>query len=144
MVCQGWRDICRELVSKGSDLHALDSNSHTPLICLLKGVITEVDHLDDYSWALEIWLSDLRCSGVDLIQYGEREKRLLDYGIANRNIISLVIKPNDIYMKSRWKLVTFTYGSLPSDWHLCVEHHLEPFEEDSAPPKAIPGSWIED
>ncbi|MCJ1392948.1 hypothetical protein MMC18_005820 [Xylographa bjoerkii] len=149
---EGWRRILREQISLGADLYALTSEScNTPFIRLYTGVVDQMgkDDHDSLLSVLKIWLRDLRKNGVDLYEYGKREKKLHENGFAGKDF------KNSIYPPKRWKLESFTYGSLPNDWHLHVEclgeaieevPYIEPFldtKQISDPSTSIPGSWVE-
>ena len=107
---------------------------------LLKG-LCNLKTNDDAIPQLEIypWLSDLRDCGVDLYEYGRREKGLYWDGSASREFRL----GNPSYF-TIWKLVSFTYGSSPSDWHLQLEPRPEECKEQCEQVQEIPGSWVED
>lgn len=90
---------------------------------------------------LNPWLSDLRDCGVDLYEYGRREEGMGRDGSASREF-----EIWDRYsIDSRiLKLVSFTYGSSPSDWHLQFKRRLEKRNEQREQVQGIPGSWVED
>ncbi|MCJ1386123.1 hypothetical protein MMC17_009248 [Xylographa soralifera] len=149
---EGWRRILREQVGIGADIYALTSEScNTPHIRFYTGFINQTgkDDQDSLLSVLQMWVRDLRSSGVDLYEYGKREKRLYQTGLARKEF------NNSIYPPTRWRLESFTYGSLPNDWHLHVEclgkvveevSRIEPFsdtEHVSDPSAAIPGSWVD-
>ena len=143
---QGWRDILRELVRKSADLNALNSKRYTPFIYLLSGVIAICHEDDNHPWSfvLEIWLSDLRSSGVDLYEYGYREKELHENGTADRYFRGRMMRRRGGNVEALWRLVSFTYGSSPSDWHVHIERLGEDFWEDSDPAATMPGGWVEE
>ncbi|KAK0511508.1 hypothetical protein JMJ35_006081 [Cladonia borealis] len=113
----GWRLILREVISEGADLHSTDSASHTPFTSLLSGISdsTSGDALYPRVDTLNAWLNDLRDCGVDLYEYGRREEGLYRDSSASGDIErnwAPFLRPGI------WKLVSFTYGGSPSDWHL--------------------------
>ena len=120
IIDQGWRSILREIIREGADLHSTDWRSHTPFTNLLRGISGLSPEV-----AVKIWLTDLRDCGVDLYEYGRREEEL--WGGSRT-----------------WKLVSFTYGSSPSDWHVEWEWRPKECEEQCEQVQEIPGSWVED
>ena len=143
IVDKGWRFILREIIRGGADLHSTDFESHTPFMWLLKGKCysqpndVAIPQLE----LLKPWLSDLRDCGIDLYEYGRREEGLYRDGSASRE---LQIWEGSPYGPKIWKLVSFTYGSSPSDWHLRWERGREEFDEQCEQVQEIPGSWVED
>ena len=141
---QGWRLILREIIREGADLHSTDSASHTPFSSLLSGISdsTSGDALYPRFDTLNTWLNDLRDCGVDLYEYGRREQGLYQDSSASGEFENWApfLRPGV------WKLVSFTYGASPSDWHLQFERR--PKERDGQCEQLheieIPGSWIED
>ena len=142
MIDQGWRLILRELICKGADLHSADLMSRTPFMSLLDGICDSTTN-DDAIPHLEIqnhWLSDLRDCGVDLYEYGRREDGLYRNGSASREF--LISKGYPSFRIG--KLVSFTYGSSLSDWHLQVERLPKKCDAQCEQVQEIPGSWVED
>ena len=142
IVDKGWRFILRELICEGADLHSADLMSRTPFMSLLEG-ICDSKWNDDAIPHLEIqnhWLSDLRDCEVDLYEYGRREEEIYRDGSVSREI--------EIWKDSSsfriWKLVSFTYGSSPSDWHLQLERGPKELVGQCEQVQEIPGSWVED
>lgn len=82
--------------------------------------------------------------GVDIYKYGQREQELHQEWFSSRNC------PAEIFsyeIENTWKafdLVSFTYGSSPSDWNVVVELRVEKLDEDFDQIGAIPGGWVED
>ena len=142
---QGWRLILREVIREGADIHSTDSASHTPFTSLLRGISesTSEDALYPRVDTLNAWLNDLRDCGVDLYEYGRREEGLYRDSSASGDIernCAHFLRPRT------WKLVSFTYGGSPSDWHLQFERRPE--ERDGQCEQLhkieIPGGWVED
>ena len=141
MIDQGWRLILRELICKGADLHSADLMSRTPFMSLLEGICDSKTY-DDAIPQLETlnpWLSDLRDCGVDLYEYGRREDGLYQDGSASREF-----RVWEDLSSRIWKLVSFTYGSSPSDWQLQLEPGPKECDEQCEQVQEIPGSWVED
>ena len=89
---------------------------------------------------LATWLSDLRDCGVDLYEYGRREEGLYRDSSASREFESW----SEFLRPRIWKLVNFTYGRSPNDWHLQLEWRPKERDEHRKQVQEIPGSWVED
>ena len=113
---------------------------------LLEGILEplEDDSIHPQVEAIDTWLSELGDCGVDLYEYGRREEELYWDGSTCRTF-QIYGKWGKCYYSYRtWELVSFTYGSSPSDWHLQLELEPEGCDEQSEQVKEIPGSWLED
>ena len=90
-------------------------------------------------------LSELSDCGVDLFEYGRWEEGLYRRGSASREFRNLERYWEGGYIYFRiWKLVGFTYGSSPSDWHVELEQVPEECDGQCEQVQEIPGSWVED
>ncbi|KAL9114818.1 MAG: hypothetical protein Q9187_007399, partial [Circinaria calcarea] len=83
----GWRALLRELVLHGADLHAVltwkrregEWPSRTPFLDLLKGATLYCEGVcssQTLDQPLKVWLEDLESCGVNLLEYGRKEKAL--------------------------------------------------------------------
>jgi len=82
--------------------------------------------------------------GVDLCKYGQREQELHEECLSSWDYpLKIMSYEKEATVKS-WYLVSFTYGSSPSDWHVVVERRVEKLDEDFNQIGAVPGSWVED
>ncbi|MCJ1382157.1 hypothetical protein MMC17_005269 [Xylographa soralifera] len=151
----GWRALLRELVLGGSDLHAYVFNTcdcselaSTPFIDLLQGAGctgTSDGNLrcQKCNQLLKIWLEELAACGVDLQEYGEKEKAI-------HHSIPMVKEfrtstNRDEYV---WHLSSFTFGPSPDDWYLWESEHTDNFVGEfwsivDPPELIIPGNWID-
>lgn len=96
--------------------------------------------------SLEIWLEDLNSSGIDLLEYGRREKLMYD---------QLAVSGRFWHFESGigYRLSRFVFGASPSDWSIEVEETFDgpgffgdfwsSVEEREPEEKAIPGMWVE-
>ena len=135
--------MLREIISKGADIHSIDSTSCTPLMSLRK---VSLDSAENYgihiqAEAIDTWLSELRECGVDLYEYGRREEEMYRDGSASRTFQIYELSSHSYKM---WKLVNFTYGSSRSDWNLQLERVPEECDGQYEQVQEIPGSWVED
>ena len=142
IIDRGWRLILRKIIREGADLHSTDSASHTPFTSLLSGISESPsgDAVYPKIDTLDIWLNDLRDCGIDLYEYGKREEGLYRDSSASREFEgwALFLRPGI------WKLVSFTYGSSPSDWHLQLKWRPKEHDGQCEQVHEIPGSRIED
>lgn len=150
----GWRQIFRELVSSGADLHSVSNRANslivpdgiTPFGELFSGLISGVRHYDDWRvllselsrQLLKLWLEDLEVSGIDLLEYGKKEREM--HG-------QLQIRGHPGYFLDG-HLIDFTYGASPDDWRLLLseptDSYAQQFWEMVEPPElTIPGEWID-
>ncbi|MCJ1475934.1 hypothetical protein MMC13_004598 [Lambiella insularis] len=159
----GWRQLIRELVSQGANLHSLRRGSRrqwgqecqealwTPIYDLFAGLISVHiqhwcvgAHLSELSHSLlKTWLEDLEASGVDLLEYGKKERAMHDHLPISQNCRDI---NGEAY--SKLYLVEFTYGASPDDWHLSfldpADFYAGQFCEMVDRPEVImPGSWVD-
>ena len=100
----------------------------------------------DIERILLCWLEDVVYAGLDLLEYGRREKQLfLEKGHAYRGHAVGWGCYREVY----WRLEDFTYGSDPKDWRFhwglgCEELAGRFWKTMDNPPLHIPGAWVED
>jgi len=160
------RQLTREIIVAGADLHAISHERLTPLCELVR------DFADAYSYKvlffeslrnlLYNWLHDLHMARVDLEKYGAVEQALHLRGVVE------ITFPFNKYSANRGDFqLTFTYGSRPDSWTFSFSKQTDPFagefwamimrtmepeysevgqlyeKPDQDPNYHIPGSWIE-
>ena len=149
---------------KGSELSALsiwESQCQrqrlwrTPFLCLFeKRDPRDVWDTPSIHSLSTMWLEDLHAAGVDLLEYGRKEKEMLDDGLFNQDFEYFVLergRPGKVlyrYDRLVWHLISFTYGHSPSDWHLWFSEPTDEFVGDfwsmiESPLLSVPGAWIE-
>lgn len=154
----GWRILARELVTIGADLHAVSTARCwpdvqillTPLLSLFRG-LDWVDWSTSVSSRLQLvamtWLEDLLASGVDLVEYGRKEKETW-------NLLSVL---KDVPFAFGWGLgpgadvrhiIGFEFGAAPSEWHIWWSEPTDFMAREfwamvENPEELMPGSWIE-
>lgn len=97
-----------------------------------------------------MWLEDVRLGGLDLLEYGQHELNL--YTLDNWNHTwrwSVLALGHEAEYPSGPQLVSFTYGSRPTqwsfEWDLAVEEYIGDFwEMTDNPPLHVPGEWTDD
>jgi hypothetical protein len=166
--------LIRELVGAGFDLHRLNFFGRSPLLALFAWFIqwptsdcpgngycrvwsaarneTNIKSIaTDFFVPARIWLEQLSIAGVDLLQYGEREKRLSFHRSEetnNEHIYTWRRKVGRQTMEETMKLrlSTFVYGPSPCDWQFWItevldESFAEFWDMVDHPERAMPGAW---
>jgi len=154
----GWRLLTRELVTIGADIHAVsiarrwptNGVPQTPFISLFEG-------LDWLSWngstpqifqlVATIWLEDLVASGVDLVEYGRKERETWDLSSISKDVPFFFDWGLDSNPEI-WHIVNFDFGAAPSDWHIWWSEPTDVLAGEfwamiENPEEMMPGSWIE-
>lgn len=94
-----------------------------------------------------MWLEDLVASGVDLVEYGRKEKEILDLSSPSE----CVLFSCDWGLRSGddvGHIVNFDFGAAPSDWHIWWSNPTDFMAGEfwamiESPEELMPGSWIE-
>jgi hypothetical protein len=81
--------------------------------------------------------------GVDLYRYGQREQELHEECLSSRDYPHDIVCYETEATLESWDLVSFTYGSSPSDWDVVVRWRVEKLDEDFDNIGAVPGGWVE-
>jgi len=154
----GWRILARELVTIGADIHAMSTAPRWPGSQV---VLTPFLSLFDGLWCLEwsssvpqlfqrvttTWLEDLVASGVDLVEYGRKEKEIWHLSSMSRNVPFSFDRgqgpDGDV-----WHIIDFDFGVAPSDWHIWWSEPTDFLAGQfwamiESRGKLMPGSWIE-
>ena len=145
--------IC-DLVKGGSDTHALTIHGRTPVLKILDGFLcfdAWDKNIQNFTRSLRFWLKQLQLSGIDLNEYGRREKAVLqspDYLMGGPVFWGVGVEGkrgrNGTYTKFR--MISFTYGPEPDDWVFFFEPvmedwFLEFWDMLDHPERAMPGAW---
>jgi hypothetical protein len=156
--------LLKDLVTGGSDLHALIRWGYRGWATPLTGMLHWFDVVRHYAqisraqwgfwWSpddvplsqprcklptpVRAWLELLQNTGVDLTEYGEKEKHLHDIGRVNKLFIDT---------EYQVRLISFTYGPSPDDWEFCFVE-LDDYFADfwymvDHPEAGMPGAWDE-
>jgi len=142
---QSWKNIFIELLDAGVDIHKVIGHS-TPFNILLATYFDDFGRGGDtqfYDSALKMWLRDLKIVGVDLRDFGEREEELFRSGVSNKDLSWCRWCPGTT------RLIGFTYGSSPDDWHLWISERSDSFAGDfwslvKRQEEVMPGAWPDD
>lgn len=154
----GWRTLARELVTIGADIHALETRPRrtdcelvlTPFMSLFTGLQQFVGFIWDSSslqWVVTMWLEDLVASGVDLVEYGRKEKEILDLSSTTK-CATFSLDCDLRYGGGVWHIVNFDFGAAPSDWHIWWAEPTDFLAGEfwamiESPEEFMPGSWID-
>lgn len=122
----GWRILARELITIGADIHAVSTVGRfqdtdeillTPFISLFR-------ELQWHGWSgsvprlaqlvATIWLEDLVASGVDLVEYGRKERETWDLSSISKDVPCFFDWGLDSNPEI-WHIVNFDFGAAPSD-----------------------------
>jgi hypothetical protein len=99
-----------------------------------------------------MWLEDLRDMGVDLRIYGNIEQELLKQELLNQEFTQRC-RHNSYYHRYcdilSLRLINFTYGESPDDWHIWVSDIWDEAVGDfwrmvDCSSKQMPGAWNEE
>jgi hypothetical protein len=166
--------LIQELVTAGFELHSLNYFGRTSLhalfawfiqwpnayspdsrYCRLFTAKQNQEHLRTLAARFlvpaQVWLEQLRSAGVDLLDYGEKEKQQIWERLEEVNLECPYIwrkrKGQEITeIKLRLRLTTFVYGASPLDWQFWVTEVLDDsfaefWDMVDHPERSIPGAW---
>jgi len=90
---------------------------------------------------LLIWLKELKSVGVDLVDYGHEEQEI--------HIQKQVSKEWQLSSTRLLRLISFTYGSEPTDWEFWFTEVMENYflcfwDMVDHPERGMPGAWNEE
>ena len=101
---------------------------------------------------LKLWLEELDASGIDLMEYGRIERALWEQEPMRKDFpgydpLVLDEDPLDSDEPFTWRLINFTFGASPSDWHVWgsqLDGYAGEFWSMVERPEVnMPGTWIE-
>ena len=174
-----YMSLLRELIMAGSHLHKNSAESypflpHTPLLMIISAYFSSFRFRDGDSWEIEekelakrlpdectsaptvptpvyIWLNLLASAGIDLVEYGRREKHLHLDSLVNVEFVTCCRSRRLSEERSGpySRLANLTYGPLPGDWkfsfvqELCIgsDWLVEFWDVVEHPERAMPGAW---
>lgn len=149
----------RELVTNGADLHAVltiedtkgEKRSETPFLRFFMGGNKRFwgscpRDPSRFEELVKIWLEDLDTCGVNLLEYGRKEKALHDE-FPMQDFMGDCFKDYH-YHEIKWHLISFSFGTSVSDWRIWVSEPSDGYAGDfwsmiEPPELSIPGMWIE-
>jgi len=149
-----WRAIIREAISGGSDIHAIRqrpfASPRSVFLELFGGQIiwrwrpTAAKQTNALTDITQLYLADLNDSGVDLEQFGRREKQMW-----HEDMVSKEFKIWCGDYLSEVTIVGFTYGKTPADFKLWISEVSDQFAGEfwhmiENPCERMPGAWIEE
>jgi hypothetical protein len=101
--------------------------------------------VDQATLSAMVWLEQLGNAGVDLLEYGRKEKEIQNQKKASKEwAVRRGIDPPLFF-----RLISFTYGPEPTDWKFWFTDVMEIYfiqfwNMVDHPERAIPGAWVED
>lgn len=156
----GWRVLARELVTIGADIHALSEAPswpeseifQTPFTSLFEGLqgfksSRSISRL--LQRLVTMWLEDLVTSGVDLVEYGRKEKEIWDLSSISKDVLFFMCMSSG-FDHEAWHIhvIDVVFGAAPSDWHIWWSEPTDFLAGQfwamiESPEELMPGSWIE-
>jgi hypothetical protein len=150
LLYEAWSNLFCDFVAANINIHHVVGRE-TSFSAFLSGYFQWCDHVEvapsACNTALKIWLMDLKSVGVDLEEFGRAEKDLYDSGAIGKDYhVSLRVGGNH-------RLINFTYGTSPHDWHLWISENSDLFAgefwdmvkcEEEVMPGAMPRAWLDD
>ena len=161
----GWRSFLHGLDLKDVDTHPISKSELTPMMMGFRTLVrvwmgSSSKQIEALSTFLQLWLSDLNDSGIDLLLYGEEEKRLQDSELVCKDFHRHSKKKvdfngsekaakaiNDAYGTLR--LISFETDPSPAKWRLWWSEPTDEFAGDfwrmcERLPTTTPGAWRDD
>jgi hypothetical protein len=146
LLYEAWNILYCDFVAANIDIHHVVGNK-TSFSSFLSGYFGWCDYVQvapsTCNAALKIWLADLKSVGVDLEDFGQAEKDLYDSGA--------IRKDYDVSSRAggNHRLINFTYGTSPHDWHLWISEKSDLFAGQfwdmiEREEEVMPGAWPDD
>lgn len=146
LLYEAWNILFCDFVAAKIDIHHVVGNE-TPFSAFLSGYFRWCDHVEvapsTCNTALKIWLTDLMSVGVDLEDFGQAEKDLYDSGAIRKDYHYFS------WANGNHRLINFTYGTSPHDWHLWISGKSDLFAGEfwdmiQRKEEVMPGAWPDD
>ena len=161
--------LLHEVIRANSNLHGLAFQSvggfflQTPLLMACFGAFWPAD-MFPVGWRLEkviksihqkrnlarstmiAWLEQLQTMGIDLLDYGRKEKELHMQEKVAKEYLEFYSPCREFVLI---RLISFTYGPEPADWHFWFTEvmpkiFIQFWDMVDHPERSMPGAWIED
>ncbi|KAJ5787284.1 hypothetical protein N7457_002274 [Penicillium paradoxum] len=143
-----WWGLFQEYLHTGANIHDL-VEGRTIFLSFLTGYdnhsswLTSQRRRNDLGSATELWLKALQANGVDLKQFGRAELVIW----RNENIRKEFVA-HGCHDRLAKRIIGFTYGPSPEDWHLWVSEPTDRFAGEfwsliERPVEVMPGTWPE-
>jgi len=161
LLYEAWNAFFCEFMTAGIDIHHI-AGQQTAFAAFLSGFFEYFDMHRFIYWALhrffrikdptrtcnaalKIWLADLQIVGVDLDEFGRIEQQFYNSGYVYKDIYRWSMEGDG----ASERLINFTYGSSPDDWHVWFSERTDPFVGDfwnliERQAEVMPGAWPED
>ena len=154
-----WKSILQALVAGGADLHVtcqvswlgLGYIQATPLLFmfLLRDHCTREELVQiNLQYSMNLWISALSDSGVDLTKYGQRERLIWNSADILKCRHDDPRDPFSDYYFGQRRLISFDYGPSPKNWKLWENEPTDEFAGDfwlmlDRKEEIMPGTWID-
>jgi hypothetical protein len=145
LLYEAWNVLFCDFVAANIDIHHVVGRQ-TPLSAFLSGYFESFEYdmvtPSACNTALKIWLTDLKSAGVDLDDFGRAEKDLYDSGAIGEDYPAS-------WVRGQYRLINFTYGTSPHDWHLWISEASDLFAGEfwdmiQREEEVMPGAWPDD
>jgi len=164
--------LSQEIIRVSSNLHGLafylvwpsysfrEASLRTPLLMAFFGslhltwsiskLVREYGIIKFARLSMMTWIERLQTVGIDLVEYGRKEKELHIQEKVNKEYFYRQTQPTSHQRTfTRIRLISFTYGPEPVDWHFWFTEVMESYftqfwDMVDHPESAMPGAWIED
>jgi hypothetical protein len=159
----GWLKLLRDYVVAGCDIHGIRCDSEltgnprrSPFLEILHGFLNRYwGHVgttpEKIQKAVNLYPYVLQTSGIDLVNYGEKEKELHDKLLVDKTF-SYDFFPRKCQdgicdsSSATWRLIGFTYGPSPEDWQIWGSLPTDDFVGDfwymvEDTDEEMPGAW---
>ncbi|PKY03247.1 hypothetical protein P168DRAFT_305556 [Aspergillus campestris IBT 28561] len=144
-----WDGLFKEFMGIGADIHQV-VDGRTPFLTFLVGYLKWVEEpkycVMSWKTGFRVWLKDLQAAGVDLQQFGAKEKRIWEK-LPDR-VREYLSQEFQYYYYELWlrPLIGFSYGPSPDDWDIWVSEKSDYYagefwEMIEMEPEVMPGAW---
>jgi hypothetical protein len=140
-----WRSILRTVLQLRVGKIAFQRN-RSPLLAFVEGYVNEAVITPNFSHVVRLWLRELRCAGVDLLEYGRSEQEVLG-NWSSSSVRQLLWDTVTLQPFTRKHHITrLEIGAKPEDWIISVDStglydQQKASESLAGSEGAMPGAW---
>jgi hypothetical protein len=144
-----WQAFLKDAIALNAHL-LISKRSQPPLAAFLDGLGLNHTKIGSSQQPQLYWLQSLQRAGVDLVEYGRLKKSILKGSYFWPGITIYCSKRLDIWDRALRdvRIINFTYGPEPEDWHLWFSWPLDERAGDfwhmveNPELFEIPGAWL--
>ncbi|KAJ5832506.1 hypothetical protein N7474_000817 [Penicillium riverlandense] len=159
---QQWRQLLCDAIAASADLCHVSSSyggKNTPLIEFLHYFTKDWAEIKragyNFDPIIQLWASELQFAGVDLANYGAKEKALYTFGVVNPDVYIYVGLEKsgpghdpETGEFLRFHFLSLEYGPRPEDWKLWASNPVDEmvwefWEMIERGEQVMPGTWID-